>query len=201
MGAYAPVSLGDAALVRHTVDAIFSPTLAAMRDRGCPFRGLLYAGLMLTDDGPSVVEFNCRFGDPETQALLPLLESSLLDLMQTVARGGSLRGAAATWSGRSALTTVLAAAGYPDAPRLGDPVALPPDEPDALVFHAGTGRDAAGRLITAGGRVLAVTGLGATLADARQASRRVADRIDFAGRQYRTDLGWRELQRAGAGAS
>jgi phosphoribosylamine--glycine ligase len=201
MGAYAPVSLGDEALVAAAVSDIFEPTLAALRDAGAPFRGLLYAGVMLTPDGPKVVEFNCRFGDPETQALLPLLESNLLELLLAVASGDGLRGARLAWSGRSALTTVLAAAGYPDAPRLGDPITLAPDEPDGIVFHAGTGRDAAGRLITSGGRVLAATGIGDTLADAQRASGRLADRITFEGRQYRTDLGWRELQRAGAGAS
>lgn len=201
MGAYAPVSLGDEALVASAVARIMEPTLAAMREAGDPFTGLLYAGLMLTPDGPKVVEFNCRFGDPETQALLPLLESNLLEMLVTVASGGDLRGARLTWSGRSALTTVLAAAGYPDAPRLGDPITMPPDEPDGIVFHAGTGRDAAGRLITSGGRVLAATGIGDTLADAQRASRHIAERITFEGCQFRTDLGWRELARAGAGAS
>jgi phosphoribosylamine--glycine ligase len=201
MGAYAPVSLGDGALVASVMARIMEPTLAAMREAGDPFTGLLYAGLMLTPDGAKVVEFNCRFGDPETQALLPLLESNLLEILSTVASGGDLRGARLTWSGRSALTTVLAAAGYPDAPRLGDPITMPPDEPDGIVFHAGTGRDAAGRLITSGGRVLAATGIGDTLADAQRASRHIAERITFEGRQYRTDLGWRELARAGAGAS
>jgi phosphoribosylamine--glycine ligase len=172
-----------------------------MREQGDPFTGLLYAGLMLTRDGPRVVEFNCRFGDPETQALLPLLESNLLDMLLAVASGGDLRGASLSWTGRSALTTVLAAAGYPDAPRLGDVITLPPDEPDGIVFQAGTGRDAAERLITSGGRVLAATGIGDTLADAHRASTRLAERILFEGRHYRADLGWRELQRAGAGAS
>ncbi|HSJ65956.1 MAG TPA: phosphoribosylamine--glycine ligase [Gemmatimonadaceae bacterium] len=201
MGAYAPVSIGDAALVRRVVSEIIEPTLAGMREDGHPFTGLLYAGLMLTRDGPKVVEFNCRFGDPETQALLPLLESNLLDVLLAVANGDDVRGRRLAWSGRAALTTVLAAEGYPDAPRLGDPITLPPDEPDALVFHAGTGRDAAGRLVTAGGRVLAVTGLGDTLREAREASQRAAGRIGFDGRHYRIDLGWRELQRAGAGAT
>jgi phosphoribosylamine--glycine ligase len=200
MGAYAPVSLGDAALVASAVEHIIEPTLAAMRDDGHPFAGLLYAGLMLTRDGPKVVEFNCRFGDPETQALLPLLDSSLLDVLLAVARGDDLRGTTLDWSGRAALTTVLASEGYPDTPRLGDPITLPPDEPGTLVFHAGTGHDAAGRLVTAGGRVLAVTGIGDTLAEARDASQRTAGRIAFDGRHYRIDLGWRELQRAGAGA-
>ena len=201
MGAYAPVSLSSDALVTDVVSRIIEPTLADMRDDGAPFTGLLYAGLMLTAEGPSVVEFNCRFGDPETQALLPLLESNLGEMLLAVARGDDLRGATLAWSGRAALTTVLASAGYPDTPRLGDPITLPPDEPDGLIFHAGTGRDSAGRLVTAGGRVLAVTGIGDTLADARAASQRLAGSISFEGRHYRIDLGWREMQRADAGAS
>ena len=201
MGAYAPVSLGTETRVADVMVRIMEPTLAALRDAGDPFTGLLYAGLMLTDEGPKVVEFNCRFGDPETQALLPLLDSDLLEILHAVARGGSLEGTRLTWSGKSALTTVLAAAGYPDSPRLGDPITLPPDEPDSVIFHAGTGHDAAGRLVTAGGRVLAATGIGETLADAQQASRRLAERITFEGRHFRADLGWRELQRTGAGAS
>lgn len=201
MGAYAPVSLGTETRVAEIVARIVEPTLAALRDAGAPFTGLLYAGLMLTPEGPKVVEFNCRFGDPETQAILPLLESNLLEILHAVASGGTLEGTRLTWSGKSALTTVLAAAGYPDKPRLGDPITLPPDEPDAIVFHAGTGRDSAGRLVTAGGRVLAATGIGETLAEAQQASLRLAERITFEGRHFRRDLGWRELQRAGAGAT
>lgn len=201
MGAYAPVSLADDALVATVLTGIIEPTLSAMRDGGHPFAGLLYAGLMLTPEGPKVVEFNCRFGDPETQALLPLLDSNLLEILLEVGRGGDIRGTTLEWSPRAALATVLATAGYPEAPRLGEAITLPPDESDALIFHAGTGRDGAGRLITAGGRVLTVTGVGATLAEARTASARVAELIQFEGRQYRGDLGWRELERAGAGAT
>ena len=208
MGAYAPVSLAmpdDAGhspgIVETTLEQVFLPTLAAMRDRGRPFTGLLYAGLMLTADGPKVVEFNCRFGDPETQAILPLMrfEPSLLELMLAVGRGDPLPAAEHTVSG-FAVTTVLAAAGYPEKPRTGDAIELPPSPSGVLVFHAGTRRDADGRLVTAGGRVLAVTGLGATFEEAHRRSAAYAESVRFAGKQYRADIGWRELARR-AGAS
>ncbi|MBA4072234.1 MAG: phosphoribosylamine--glycine ligase [Gemmatimonas sp.] len=196
MGAYAPVSIAPPALMDETVARVFTPTLRAMREAGCPFTGLLYAGLMLTPHGIKVVEFNCRFGDPETQAILPLLESSLLAPMLTIARGESLAGAAPLhWKPRAAITTVLAAAGYPGTVRGGDAVSVPPTPPDVLVFHAGTKHDADGTLRTAGGRVLAVTALGATLAAAREASVSFAAQVQFDGKQFRRDIGWRELAR------
>ncbi len=196
MGAYAPVSIAPQALMDETVARVFTPTLRAMRDAGCPFTGLLYAGLMLTPRGIKVVEFNCRFGDPETQAILPLLESSLLAPMLAIARGESLAGSAPLhWKPRAAITTVLAAAGYPGTVRSGDVISVPPTPRDVLVFHAGTKRDAEGMLRTAGGRVLAVTALAATLADAREASASFAAQVQFDGKQYRRDIGWRELAR------
>ena len=209
MGAYAPVSI--APTTESVVDRIFLPTLAALRARGAPFTGLLYAGLMLTPDGggPKVVEFNCRFGDPETEAILPItdLSPSLLELMLLVARGELLpttRNSHPPASGRPAtrhsVTTVLAAAGYPDAPRTGDRIDLPTPPDDVLVFHAGTKRLGDGALVTSGGRVLAVTAIGSTLEEAQQRSERFASRVAFAGRQFRSDIGWRELARlAGAG--
>lgn len=196
MGAYAPVSIAPQALMDETVARVFTPTLRAMRDAGCPFTGLLYAGLMLTPDGLKVVEFNCRFGDPETQAIVPLLASSLLAPMLAIARGESLGGhAPLQWKPRAAITTVLAAAGYPGTVRGGDAISVPPTPPDVLVFHAGTKRDADGTLRTAGGRVLAVTALGATLAAARETSAGFAAQVQFDGKQYRRDIGWRELAR------
>ncbi|MBI5600692.1 MAG: phosphoribosylamine--glycine ligase [Gemmatimonadetes bacterium] len=196
MGAYAPVSIAPQALMDETVARVFTPTLRAMRDAGCPFTGLLYAGLMLTPRGIQVVEFNCRFGDPETQAILPLLGSSLLAPMLAIARGESLAGAAPLqWKPRAAITTVLAAAGYPGTVRNGDVISVPPTPRDVLVFHAGTKRDAEGMLRTAGGRVLAVTALAATLAEAREASASFAAQVQFDGKQYRRDVGWRELAR------
>ncbi len=197
MGAYAPVSIAPPALIDDAVARIFAPTLRAMRDDGCPFTGLLYAGLMLTRDGPKVVEFNCRFGDPETQALLPLLDSSLLEPLQQVARGDSLAGATPLrWQQRSSVTTVVAAGGYPGPIASGDLIALPDDESDTIVFHAGTKRLASGDLVTAGGRVVAVTALGATIAAAQWRSAAMAARVVFAGHQYRRDIGWREIARA-----
>ncbi len=207
MGAYAPVSLAMPegghlpGIVETTLEEIFLPTLAAMREHGRPFTGLLYAGLMLTADGPKVVEFNCRFGDPETQAILPLMDfrPSLLELMLAVARGDALPRAEHTTTG-FAVTTVLTAAGYPEKPRSGDVIQLPPPPTGVVVFHAGTRRDADGRLVTAGGRVLAVTGRGSTFEEAQQRSAAYAGSVRFAGKQYRADIGWRELARR-AGAS
>jgi phosphoribosylamine--glycine ligase len=195
MGAYAPVSIATDALVGDVVRRILLPTLDALAEAESQFTGLLYAGLMLTADGPKVVEFNCRFGDPETQALLPLLDSGLLDVLAAVARGERLRGESLAWNGRAAVTTVLAAAGYPDAPRQGDAITLPPPRADVHVFHAGTALSDDGTLVTAGGRVLAVTAVADTIADAQRASARAAEEVRFAGKQFRADIGWRELAR------
>jgi phosphoribosylamine--glycine ligase len=196
MGAYAPVSIADAPLVRHIVEQIFRPTLEAMRERGRTFAGLLYAGLMLTDDGPKVVEFNCRFGDPETQALLPLLESSLLEPLVAIARGDGLSQAPALhWREGAAVTTVVAAAGYPDTPRKGDIIEVAELPHGALLFQAGTTRTPSGHLATAGGRVAAVTAVADTFADACRRSIEGAACVRFAGRHFRADIGWRELHR------
>jgi phosphoribosylamine---glycine ligase len=199
MGAYAPVSLGSAELVADAVDRVFVPTLDALRAAGAPFSGLLYAGLMLTPQGPKVVEFNARFGDPETEAILPLLESSLLEPLLAVASGRGLTGQHLRWSSSHAVTTVVAAAGYPGKPRQGDAVTLPPVEENVHVFHAGTALDATAQLVTAGGRVFAVTAVAPTLEAARAESARVAGAIELEGKQLRRDIGWREQER-GAGA-
>ena len=197
MGAYAPVSLASSALTQQITDTILLPTLAALRDAGHPFTGLLYAGLMLTAEGPKVVEFNCRFGDPETEAILPLMKSSLLELVHSVASGESLRDAEPIeWLDAHAATTVIAAPGYPDAPCTGDTIRLPPCPNGIHIFHAGTRRDATtGELITAGGRVLAITGVGDSLAEAAACSREYAELVTFDGKQMRRDIGWRELER------
>lgn len=197
MGAYAPVSLATDALLREVADRIFAPTLAALTARGRTFTGLLYAGLMLTPDGPKVVEFNCRFGDPETQAILPIIRPDVpfAELMETIARGGTLPANVRCRAQGTAVTTVLAAADYPDTPRTGAEISLPPAREGILVFHAGTSRDPAGRLVVAGGRVLGVTGVADTFDAAQRRSREGAARIVFEGRQYRDDIGWRERQR------
>ena len=201
MGAYAPVSIATADVAAHAVERVLLPTLSALRAAGSPFTGLLYAGLMLTPEGPKVVEFNCRFGDPETEALLPLMASGLLEPLRAVANGDSIAGAPPIeWRAGAAVTTVVAAEGYPGSVRSGDAITLPAAERDVLVFHAGTKRDANGTLVTAGGRVLAITALGESLAKAQELSASHAARVRFAGRHYRRDIGWRELARQPASA-
>jgi phosphoribosylamine--glycine ligase len=202
MGAFAPVSLASAAVIEDITDRVILPTLSALRNSGQPFTGLLYAGMMLTADGPKVVEFNCRFGDPETQAIIPLMKSSLFELMSLVAGGESIRDAGPVeWSNAHSVTTVLAASGYPDAPRIGDSIRMPAPPVGIHVFHAGTKRNAeTGELVTAGGRVLAVTGVAPTLDAAAACSREYAERVSFNGKQMRRDIGYRELERH-AGAS
>jgi len=196
MGAYTPVSFSTPALVDDVTERVLLPTLHALRKRGTPFTGLLYAGLMLTPDGPKVVEFNCRFGDPETQAILPMLTSSLLDPMLAVARGARIGSMSAfTWRPGASVTTVVASRGYPDAPRKGAEISLPDFGSDVRVFHAGTSRDASGVLRTSGGRVFGVTALADTFAAAQRASRDAAARIEFDGAIFRSDIGWREAAR------
>jgi phosphoribosylamine--glycine ligase len=202
MGAYAPVSIATPELMDRIQDEVLEPTLSALKREGSPFRGLLYAGLMLSPQGPRVVEFNCRFGDPETQVVLPLMDSSLLDLMEVVARGGSLEGATPRFRQGAALTTVLASEGYPGSYPKGRSIRIPPeleDDPNCLVFHAGTAAGPQG-LMTSGGRVLAVTGLGESLREAADRSRAAARSIEFEGSQFRADIGWRELARQEGGA-
>ena len=203
MGAYAPVSLVEQHpdIIATITDRIIGPTLGAMRDRNTPFTGLLYVGAMLTSEGPKVVEFNCRFGDPETQAILPALgrEESLIDAMFTIARGDTLSGDRELAASNAAVTTVLAAPGYPDAPVTGAAIEIPAPPADILVFHAGTKRAPGGSLVTAGGRVLAVTGVGPSFEEAQSRSQSFAREIAFEGKQFRADIGWRELdRRAGA---
>jgi phosphoribosylamine--glycine ligase len=175
--------------------------LSAMRAGGSPFSGLLYCGLMLTPAGPRVVEFNARFGDPETQVVLPMMESPLLDLLMRCAGTGPLDAAAApVFSSGAAVTTVVASPGYPESPETGQPIDLSSVPGDVLLFHAGTARSDGGELVTAGGRVLAVTAVASTIAEAQARSRDGAAAVQFPGRQFRGDIGWREQQRR-AGAS
>ena len=196
MGAYAPISVATPDLTRQVMREIIEPTLAAMRTEGCPFTGVLYAGLMLTPDGPKVVEFNCRFGDPETEALMPLMESSLLELVASVAGGGSLASSRAPdWKPLAAVTTVVAADGYPEKPRTGDVIRLPEPEENVHMFHSGTVRNSSGELVTAGGRVLAVTAVAEELLEAADRSREYAEEVSFKGKQLRRDIAWRELTR------
>ncbi|HET8656128.1 MAG TPA: phosphoribosylamine--glycine ligase, partial [Longimicrobiaceae bacterium] len=200
MGAYAPVAIATPDVVERATREILVPTVRAMAAEGRPFRGLLYAGLMLTVEGPKVVEFNCRFGDPETQVVLPMMESSLLEPMLAIARGAGLERWVASglqWREGAAVTTVLAAEGYPGDYRRGLPIEIAPEvsaADDVLVFHAGTAL-LGGMDVTSGGRVLAVTGLGADVAEAAERSRWGAERIRFPGRYFRRDIAWREVGR------
>jgi phosphoribosylamine--glycine ligase len=196
MGAYAPVSIATPEIMEEAASEVIAPTLAALAADGAPFRGLLYAGLMNTVDGLKVVEFNCRFGDPETQVVLPLMESSLLDLMLTVAEGRSLAGATVTARPGAAVTTVLASGGYPGGYEKGKVVTIPDEleSEDLIVFHAGTSTSG-DELVTSGGRVLAVTAVAETFAAAANASRAGAARITFDGAFFRSDIGWRERAR------
>ena len=201
MGAYAPVSIATDAILEEARTRVFEPTLRAMAADGCPFRGLLYGGLMLTPQGMQVVEFNCRFGDPETQVVLPMMESSLLDLLRTVAEGGSLCGADLRWREGSAVSTVVASGGYPGSYGKGMPMTLPDDlESDSLVvFHAGTKGDG-DALVTSGGRVVAVTAMAPNHGAAADASREGAAAVTFDGAFFRRDIGWRERARVEGGA-
>ena len=197
MGAYAPVSLATPELLERVEREILIPTLSAMEADGSAFQGLLYAGIMLTPQGPKVVEFNCRFGDPETQVVLPLMASSLLEPLTAIAQGGSVAGMRADTRPGGAVTTVLASMGYPDSYDKGKTISFPAstlDDPDVVVFHAGTKSGPEG-LVSSGGRVMAVTGLGNTLGDAARKSLTGADGVVFEGKYFRTDIGWREFAR------
>jgi phosphoribosylamine--glycine ligase len=195
MGAYSPPGAAKGELLVDIEERIIGPTLSALEDAGTPFRGLLYAGLMITEKGPYVIEFNARFGDPETQVVLPRLRGDLLALCMAAAEGELPRLPAPEWSSGATCGVVLASAGYPGAFETGKPISgLTEVDEDILVFHAGTrlsGPD--GDLVTSGGRVLTLVAEGASLAEAR---RRVYDnivRIQFAGARWRTDIAAREV--------
>ena len=186
MGAYAPLPWLPEGMVERIVAEVCEPVAREMVARGCPFSGLLYAGLALTAEGPEVVESNCRFGDPETQAVLALLESPLGEALDAVASGRLAGLPPLVWRDGAAVTVVLAAENYPGSPRRGDPIEGA-DQPGVL--HAGTATDAEGRLVSAGGRVLSVVGTGRDLAAARAEAYRVLEGIELPGGHHRTDIG------------
>jgi phosphoribosylamine--glycine ligase len=189
MGAYSPVPFADHALVDDVMDRFIAPTLAALRAEGIDYRGVLYAGLMITPDGPKLVEYNVRFGDPEAQVVLSRLTSDLADLLAHAADGA--HGPEPTFTDDAAVSVVLATPGYPEAPRTGaaiDGVDAAAAVAGVLVFYAGVGTDAAGGLVTAGGRVLNVVGTGRTLSDARTAAYDGVARVSFPGMQFRRDI-------------
>jgi phosphoribosylamine--glycine ligase len=196
MGVFSPVPSLTKRIQKQVEQRVVVPSVHALRREEIPFRGVLYAGLMMTEAGPRVLEFNTRFGDPETQAVLPRLRTDLAGLMLDAARPGGLNGTPALeWDPRQAVTVVLAAAGYPDNPRTGDPITgLEGLAPEIEVAHAGTAeRD--GVLVTAGGRVLSVTALAETPAQARAAAYAAADAIAFDGKQVRRDIALRAEER------
>jgi phosphoribosylamine--glycine ligase len=194
MGAYSPAPVVTPALHHRIMREVITPTLEGLAAEGMPYTGFLYAGLMIAADGtPNVLEFNCRFGDPETQPILARLSSDLTDLCEA-ALAGRLDEVRADWDPRAALGVVIAAEGYPDEPRLGDTIAGL-DQAAALpgkVFHAGT-RLEGGRVLTSGGRVLCAVGLGDDVALARRVAYDLVDRLCFRGMQFRHDIGWRAL--------
>jgi len=193
MGAYAPAPICPPALVAELTRTVLQPTIDGLRAEGRPFVGVLYAGLMLTGAGPRVLEFNCRFGDPETQAILPLLDSDLLDIVEACARG-TLASVDIRWKPGAAACVVMASEGYPGSSPLGRPIhglEVVPDQ--AMVFHAGT-RLAEGQVVTAGGRVLAVTGWGADLPEALARAYAGVNGIHFEGQHFRRDIGHRALE-------
>ncbi len=198
MGSYSPVPGVGPERVAQLAALVHQPIVDELRARGTPFHGVLYAGIMLTADGPRVLEYNVRFGDPETQAVLPRLRSDALELLTAATRPGGLEGAELSFADDWAVTLVLAGAGYPGAPATGDVISgLDAVGPGIEVTHAGTARREDGAIVTAGGRVLNVTALGATPAAARDAAYAAAQQIDFAGRQLRGDIALRAVERMG----
>ncbi|WP_343344219.1 phosphoribosylamine--glycine ligase [Sphingomicrobium sp. XHP0239] len=197
MGAYSPAPILTEALIVRSLEEIVQPTADALVARGTPFRGVLYAGLMLTDEGPKLIEYNVRFGDPECQAIMPRIAGDLGETLYAVAKGGLAAADPLGLEQASVMTIVYCAKGYPGEARKGGWIGgLEEAEKDsAIVFQAGTARREDGELIASGGRVLGVTAAGATIADARVAAYRAADAIDFSDGFYRGDIGWRELDR------
>ena len=190
MGAFAPSPLVTPAVERRVLEQIVRPVLEGMEREGHPYRGFLYVGLMIGADGPKVVEFNVRFGDPEAQVVFPMLDEDLSSLLYAAATG-ALPDRPARFRPTPHVGVVLAAAGYPDDPQTGQPMAgleAAAAVPDALVFHAGTRREGH-QIVTAGGRVLTVVGRGATYRDAIDVAYRAASRVSFSGMQFRTDIG------------
>jgi phosphoribosylamine---glycine ligase len=194
MGSYSPVPGVDAERAEEIARAVHQPIVEELARQGTPFHGVLYAGLMIGPTGAKVLEFNCRFGDPEAQAVLPRLRSDLLELLEASTWRGGLAAAEPDWSPDWAVTVVLASRGYPESSSQGDPITGLDELEGVDVFHAGTAeRD--GRIVTAGGRVLNVTALGGTPGEARDRAYAAAERIRFDGRQMRGDIAARAVDR------
>ncbi len=195
MGTYSPAEVVTPALLARIEAEIVRPSVQAIADEGIDFRGTLFIGVMLTPDGPSVLEYNTRFGDPETQVVLPRLRTDLLALLWAAAKG-RLRNVALDVRPEHALCVVVAARGYPEAYPKGDPIAIPAALPEGVtVYHAGTAHDAAGRVVSAGGRVLGVTALAPTLREAADRAYAACATIDYPAKYFRRDIGARQLGR------
>jgi len=195
MGAYSPAPVMDDAIVSRTIDEIIKPTVDEMAKRGTPFKGVLFAGLMITDEGPKLIEYNTRFGDPECQVLMMRLKDDLLTLLLASA-DGTLDKVSARWHDDVAMTVVLAAKGYPGSYEKGtqiNGVEQAADDPDVAIFHAGT-KQVNGQLLANGGRVLNVTARGTTVQDARDKAYAAVEKIDWPEGFCRKDIGWRALQ-------
>ena len=198
MGSYSPVPGVDPSRVEELADLVHRPVVELMAERGTPFRGVLYAGLMMSSDGPKVLEFNARFGDPETQAVLPRLYSDLAELCRASLKPGGLAGMNAEFAEDWAVTLVLASAGYPESSSKGDVITGLENASrveGVELTHAGTARDPEGNLVTAGGRVINVTALGPGPTEARDRAYEAAKMIDFEGMQVRTDIALRATER------
>ena len=196
MGAYSPAPVMTPAMDARVMAEIIAPTLRGMKARGAPFRGVLFAGLMIGKDGPRLIEFNARFGDPETQVMLPRLDEDIVPLLAAAARG-ALRAEPARLKPQTALTVVYAAKGYPDAPERGTEIrGLDRAEamPGVVVTHAGTKRDGE-RLLANGGRVLNITAMADTVREAQARAYAAVDVIDWPGGFCRRDIGWRAIAR------
>lgn len=192
MGSYSPPGFFGADMIQRVRNTVLEPAVRAMAEEGCPYTGVLYAGLIITDAGPKVIEFNARFGDPETQALLPLLESDLAEIMLAVV-DGRLGEIDIKWGGEACVGVVMASGGYPGSYETGLPITgLNELDADIVAFHAGT-KTSDGTMLTDGGRVLTVVGKGSTIADARDRVYNNIPRIHFKGSHYRKDIGEREV--------
>ncbi len=196
MGAYSPASIMPPLMVDLVMARIIRPTLAAMKARGTPFKGVLYAGLMLTPEGPKLIEYNARFGDPETQVLMPRLKGDIVPLLMACA-DGELAHVDARWDDRAAVTVVVASEGYPGPVTKGSVIRKldAAEATGAIVFHAGTARNTAGDIVANGGRVLNVTALGANVTAAQKAAYEAVAKIDWPEGFCRRDIGWREIAR------
>ena len=197
MGAYTPAPVLNPVMEKRIMDEIITPTVEAMAKEGKPYKGVLFAGLMIDDSGPRVIEFNCRFGDPECQPIMTRLTSDALEMLLAAAEG-KLDTIKPTWDKRAALTVVMAANGYPGKYMKGSVISGLDDAgefQDVIVFHAGTAKDSDGNIVATGGRVLGVTALGRDVAEAQKRAYAAVDKIDWPGGFCRRDIGWRAIKR------